>query len=466
MKKNGLRNKKVLVMGLGLHGGGLATVRWLVKHGARVTVTDLKTKRELEPSLRQLPATERRRVRFRLGRHRISDFQTTTTVIQNPGVPRSSIYLRAARRAGATIENDASLFFSRCPAPIVGVTGTRGKSTTASLIAAFLAAGKQRVWLAGLPQQPLLGMLDRIRPKDIAVLELSSWQLEVLGSHRRSPQIAVLTNFYPDHLNRYPTMGSYLAAKKHIFAHQPPTDLAIINRDNPTTKTVGAQVRGRRLWFSKKQFANQNGCFVSRGTVWFRQNGRQTPLFTTADIRLPGEHNLENVLAAACVAAALGVSSRQLKAVVKRFHGLDSRLQTVTRRAGVTYVNDTAATTPQATIAALRTVSGRVVLIAGGASKKIPAAEYQALAKLIAAACKAVVLFAGPGSELIIRALRTVRFTPLVTEVPTMVEAVSIAASLSERGDVVLLSPASASFGLFTNEFDRGTQFEAAVKTL
>ena len=453
-------------MGLGLHGGGLATVRWLIKRGARVTVTDLKTKRELEPSLRQLSAAERQRVRFVLGQHRMSDFQTASLVIQNPGVPRSSSYLRTATRTGAAIENDASLFFSRCPALIVGVTGTRGKSTTASLIAAFLHQRKRRVWLAGLPQHPILGRLDRVRAGDVAVLELSSWQLEVLGRRRQSPQVAVLTNFYPDHLNRYPTMGSYLTAKKQIFAHQQPTDLAIVNRDNKITKTVGAQVRGRRFWFSKKLFTDENGCFVSRGTVWFRLDGRQTPLFKTSDIRLPGEHKLENVLAAACVASALGVSPGRLKTVVKRFSGLDSRLQTIARCAGVTYVNDTAATTPHATIAAQRTVTNPIVLIAGGASKKIPAAEYRTLAKLIARRCRAVVLFPGPGSESIIRALRTVRFTRLVTGVPTMVLAVGIAKSLTKPGDAVLLSPASASFGLFTNEFDRGAQFEAAIKTL
>ena len=261
-------------------------------------------------------------------------------------------------------------------------------------------------------------------------------------------------------------MGSYLTAKKQIFAHQQPTDLAIVNRDNKITKTVGAQVRGRRFWFSKKLFTDENGCFVSRGTVWFRLDGRQTPLFKTIDIRLPGEHNLENVLAAACVASALGVSPGRLKTVVKRFSGLDSRLQTIARCAGVTYVNDTAATTPHATIAAQRTVTNPIVLIAGGASKKIPAAEYRTLAKLIARRCRAVVLFPGPGSESIIRALRTVRFTRLVTGVPTMVLAVGIAKSLTKPGDAVLLSPASASFGLFTNEFDRGAQFEAAVKTL
>src|SRR3989338_5972303 len=223
-----LAGKKITVMGLGLHGGGAAMVQWLVKHGARVTVTDLKNREALLPTIQWLGKPTATRVTWVLGKHRAVDFKTADFIVQNPGVPRTSQYLAIARRAGIPIVNEASLFFQFCTGEIIGVTGTRGKSTTAALIHHILSMGlpDRRVWLAGLPRRPMMSFIDRIRKNDLVVLELSSWQLELLGQYHRSPHVAVITNIYPDHLNTYPSMTAYINSKRHVYRWQGASDVA------------------------------------------------------------------------------------------------------------------------------------------------------------------------------------------------------------------------------------------------
>jgi len=493
------KGKKVTVMGLGLHGGGVACVSWLIKHGAEVTVTDLKTKQELKPSLSKLTnlpvssGVERPTCKLVLGRHRQVDFKTADLVVQNPGVPRNSQYLKVAKKAGVPIENDASLFFKNCPGQIIGVTGTRGKSTTATLIyellknyssAKLVLASELRqylsqarnVWLAGLPGQPMMGILDQVKAGDIVVLELSSWQLEVLGQKKISPHLAVLTNIYPDHLNRYSSMAAYIAAKKNIFLWQNHDDLAILNWDNPAAKKIGRPAASQLFWFSKKYFSEQNGCFIGNNHVFFRRDNQVTKVVSLEGIKLIGEHNLENILAAVTVAGLYQVSPEKVKLVLTSFSGLPGRLKPVGIYSGRNYINDTTATIPDATMAALRTFSSglrvqdpelkNIVLIAGGASKNIPRIKYQQLARLIKQKCKAVILFSGAGSDQLLSQLKKIRFKPLTARVAEMAEAVSLAKSFSKKGDLILLSPACASFGLFVNEFDRGDQFEMMVKKI
>ncbi|NUM25176.1 MAG: UDP-N-acetylmuramoyl-L-alanine--D-glutamate ligase [Candidatus Buchananbacteria bacterium] len=463
------KDKKITVMGLGLHGGGAAVVKWLANQGACLTVTDLKNKRQLQPSLDALKGLK---INYVLGRHRELDFVGADLIIQNPGVPRESRYLKIARKKGILIENDASLFFKHCPAPIIAVTGTRGKSTTTSLIYELLKQTSKKVWLAGLPQKPMLEILDRVHPSDIVVLELSSWQLEILGSFKLSPHVSVVTNIYPDHLNRYGSMAAYIAAKKNIFLWQTSRDSTVLNFDNAETKKLGREVSARRFWFSKKVFKEENGVFVVGQKIYLRRFGKQTFLADVSDVNLVGEHNLENVLAALAVVTMFGVTNRGIKTVLKKFQNLPGRLQMVFRKGGVEYINDTTATTPDGTIAALRAlrsknlVGKRIVLIAGGAGKNIPTIKYRQLAKEIKNSCRAVVLFAGEGGEKIGRTLRAEKFQPVAYDVCTMSEAIGLANSFAKPGDTVALSPASASFGMFINEFDRGDQFVALVKKL
>lgn len=453
-------------MGLGLHGGGVAVVKWLVKHDAQVTLTDLKTKKELKASLDRLKGLK---VNYVLGRHRASDFSDADLIVQNPGVPRESKYLKIAKNKGVLIENDASLFFKHCPASIIGVTGTRGKSTTSSLIYQLLRRSAKKVWLAGLPQKPMLEILDEVRADDLVVLELSSWQLEIIGQFGLAPQIGVITNIYPDHLNRYSSMSEYIAAKRNMVLWQTGHNFSILNLDNPETKKLGKLVTAQRLWFSKKQFKEENGVFVLGGKIYFRINGRQKSLIKISEIALKGDHNLENVLAALAVAGLYRVALTDIKLTLKEFSGLPGRFETIRIKDGIRYVNDTTATTPDGTMAALKALTigkKNIILIAGGASKNIPQSKYQDLAKLIKKKCRAVVLFSGDGGQPIKRELEKLSFKPLVYDVNTMSEALGLANGFARAGSAVVLSPASASFGMFINEFDRGSQFVELVKKL
>ena len=457
--------KRVLVAGFGLHGGGAATVTWLVTHGAHVTVTDLKSTTQLAAAIERLAPTIRSRIRWVLGKHRLADFTSAEVVIQNPAVPRQSPYLRAARRAKVRIHNDASIFFTHCPTPVIAVTGTRGKSTTTALIAHLCKSARSRVWLLGLPQQPLLGSLDAIRFGDTVIVELSSWQLEILNDQRISPHGAVLTNIYPDHLNRYATFAAYRRAKQAIFANQTSRDFAVVNRNNPEAAVAGAAVTARRFWFSKHPVSQQNGTFIRGNRIFFRNQGQQKIVAHVGDLALPGTHNLENALAAVTVASILGISVTAVRQRLKTFSGLTGRLELIATRQGVKFYNDPTATTPDATMAALDALAGqtkKIVLIAGGDDKKIPAAKFVELAKKIKRHCRAVVILRGQGSKKI----KLPKALPQVTGVATMVDAVACARQFVRPGDIILLSPACASFGLFIHEYDRGAQFCAAVKEL
>lgn len=464
MKKNQKQfsGLKATVMGLGLHGGGLSAANWLLSQGAKVVVTDLKNKEQLKFSLDKISKKEKR-IKFVLGRHDENDFINSDLIVQNPGVPRESKYLNLAKEAGVVIENEASLFFKNCPSKIIGVTGTRGKSTTSTLVYLFLKSKK--ALLAGQPQNPMLGILNRIKSNNLAVLELSSWQLEVLGDQTLSPQVAIITNIYPDHLNRYSGMTEYIQAKTNIFLYQKPNDYCILNFDNSETKKIGQKVKSQLFWFSKKYFPKFNGTFAKNDYIYFRQNNRELKICSIKDIKLLGEHNLENVLAAICVAGIFKVNTGLLKKVLQTFIGLPSRIQLIREVSGVKYINDTTATTPDGTMAALKALKSKnIILLGGGDFKNIPDSKYEELAKIIKQTCKAVVLFSGKGSQQLIPFLKKNKFENLVTDINNMSDLISVGKSFAQKGDIVLLSPACASFNLFINEYDRGNQFNEIVK--
>lgn len=457
--------QSVTVMGLGLHGGGVAVVKWLVKNGARVTVTDLKNEKDLKKSLDALKTLK---VRYVLGKHDIDDFIKADLVIKNPGVPNNSKYLLAAKNSLIPIENEPSLFFKYCQGQIIGVTGTRGKSTTTTLIYKILNQAKVKVWIAGLSGKPMMDIVDKVKEGDWVVLELSSWQLEILGEQKLSPDISVMTNVYPDHLNRYSGMSSYIKAKANIYKWQNQEDFSIFNIDNIDTKKLSQTTPSRKIISSKKMFLEANGCFIKGDKIYCRQDGKVIAMVTINKIKLPGEHNLSNVLAALSVVSLFGVTNQDVTAVLEKFSGLHSRIETIKEVRGVKYINDTTSTTPDATISALQALGGQknIILIAGGDTKKIPQIKFKELVNLIKKNCKEVVLFSGPGSDAIIKELNKIKFTCLVTRVNNMTDAVSLSNSFSTKGDIILLSPACASFNLFSNEFDRGEQFNVIVKSL
>ncbi len=473
MKEKKFKNKKAVVFGLGLYpeGSGISAAKFLLKRGARVIVTDLKTAAELRPQLdrlnRSASPAERKRLEFVLGRHRKRDFQTADLVIKNPGVPRESEYLAIAQKSKIPIETDISLFFQLVSRKrIIGITGTRGKSTTASLIYQILAAEDSRTVLAGNISYSPLARLPAIAQGGPVVLELSSWMLESLEFLETSPHLAVITNIYPDHLNRYSGLADYIKAKENIFRWQNFQDFAVVNRDDSRAVKIGRKFPSRRFWFSFKKFSEENGCFVRQGEIIFRFDGQERGIVKVSRLKLPGRHNLANVLAAVSTAMVFGVKPKTVRRVVSDFRGVPDRLEFLGKFKGISYYNDTTATIPEAVIAALDALAGRsrakkIVLIAGGAAKGLKAEK---MIPAISRRCRAAVFLEGSGTKRFFPKLKKKLKKFRLARAGSMDEAVALAREFARPGDIILLSPGFASFGMFQNEFDRGRAFKQVIK--
>ncbi len=449
-----LQGKRVLVMGLGLQGSGMAAARYAAQQGALVRVTDMKSAQVLEPSVRALTGLP---IEFILGEHREADFRWADIVIRNPGVPRKSPYLLLAQASGARIEMEIGLFFLACPGRIIGVTGTRGKTTTTSLLYKILRdAGLPTIIGGNVAGVETLSLLPQIKPETQVVLELSSWQLEGLAPHNISPSVAVMTNIYPDHLNTYDGMEDYAEAKANIFRHQSSNDLAIFNYDNVWTRRFGEEAPGK-TWFTSLQ---RKGSF-ERGS-----NQVEPFVFTTTP--LAGWHNLENILLATTTARRLGVADEIIEETVRRFHGVPHRLEEVRVLNNVRFINDSASTTPVAGRVALEAFAASIVLVAGGNTKHLPLEQWP---ERIAQRCRDVVLLAGSGTDELLPALhdevkRQNMDDPVRGVFSDLKQALDEAVKLTRPSDVLLFSPGFTSFGMFLNEFDRGDKFVAYVRSL
>ena len=420
-------------MGLGLHGGGVGVAKFFVEQGAKVLITDLKTKKELKKSIDELKGYK---IKYVLGKHRGGDFKNTDLIIKNPAVPKDSKYLKIAKKNEIPIETDVGLFFELCPwQKIIGVTGTKGKSTTATLIAKLLKT-RYKVVLAGNIRTSVLEELPKVTKDTIIVLELSSWQLEGLKIHKKSPHIAIITNIMPDHLNRYKGMKDYIVAKRLIFKFQKPEDFLILNNDDKVVRKFVKKAKAKTIYYSKK--------LVTKYLNY---------------IKLTGEHNLSNVAAAIAVAKLFKISSTYIKETLDNFKGIEGRLEFIKEFEGIKYYNDTTATTPEATIAALRSFPlYKIILIAGGTDKNL---NFKNLAEEILKGVKSLILLPGTATEKLKKEL-----APGQVEVKSMKEAVKTARKNAKKNDIILLSPGCASFGLFQHEFDRGEQFKKWLKKL
>jgi UDP-N-acetylmuramoylalanine--D-glutamate ligase len=449
-----LRGKRVLVMGLGLQGSGMAAARYAVQQGAIVRVTDMKSAEVLAPSVQALGGLL---IEFVLGQHREEDFLWADLVIRNPGVPRNSRYLLLAQEHGARVEMEIALFFMDCPGRIIGVTGTRGKTTTASLIYEILRANGTPAVLGGnVAGVETLSLLPHIDATTQVVLELSSWQLEGLVPHSISPAVAVMTNVFPDHLNTYNSMEEYTEAKANIFRHQTGEGIGVFNYDNPWTRRFGEESPGQ-TWFTS----------LLLGGSFARGSHAITP-FTTTDTPLMGRHNLENILMAATTARLLGISQEKVAETVSRFKGVPHRLEEVRVYKEVRYINDSASTTPVAGQVGLEAFATPIVLIAGGNTKHLPLEQWP---QRIVERCRAVVLLAGSGTDELLPAIHAAAqqqgvSNPVRGVYDDLNQALDTAIALAHPGDVLLFSPGFTSFGMFLNEFDRGDQFVAYVRTL
>lgn len=455
------QGQRVLILGLAREGVSLA--HYFSERGARVTVTDAASAEHLRPRLevlRRLP------IQYVLGCDAPSLVSETDAFFVSPGVPETNPVYAAARTAGLPIESMTTLFFDLCPVPITAVTGSSGKTTTTGLIGHILRAAGQDVAVGGNIGAPMLDLLPRISPTTQVVLELSSFQLDIL---RRSPHVAVVTNISPNHLDRHGTMGRYIEAKRQIVAHQTNADFAVLNASDRSMPIFRDATPGRVRYFGRECVPN-DGSGIRDGRLGLVQRGDFSSVMRTDEVPLLGEHNLENVLAAIEVGALLGIEPDVMREAVLSFRPAPHRLQMVARVEDVSYIDDSIATSPARAAVALRAITSPVILIAGGRDKHLPWDEFATLAVQKARALlligEAASLIEGAVRHAIERADSPALALQQIRRCSTLFEAVREAQERSQPGDTVLLSPGCTSYDMFIDFEERGAAFARAVEEL
>ena len=437
------KGKRITVMGLGRFGGGVGVTRWLAQNGAKVLATDKAAPGKLQPALEQIADLD---IELRLGEHREGDFRDTDLVVVSPAVPESNKYLQAARDAGVEITTEINLFVERCPARCVGVTGSVGKSTITAMIGHVLdrTLTDRRVWVGGNVGVSLLDNLAEMKPEDLVVLELSSFQLARMPAVRWSPHVAVITNISPNHLDWHGNLAAYIAAKLEIVRFQDPRRDAIVIGDHENLRAELQRVRGNitDVWR-----------YGLDGNVPTAIRDDQRIRWENVQLAIPGRHNRENAAAALTVARVLGVGSEHARAALARFAGLEHRRRRVAVRAGVTYYNDSKSTTPEAAITAMNAIDAPLLIILGGYDKGsdlTPAARVAARRAGFAACI-------GKTGPVFVEAIRNAG-----GQAELFADLRAAVAACRERarpGDAVLLSPACASWDMFPDYRVRGDEF-------
>lgn len=430
-----LRNKRVTLAGLGHFGGQIAAARWLVRQGARVLVTDKAPAEKLADAMKELHGLP---VEFRLGEHREGDFTSADLIVASPAIPPSNPYLAAARSAGVPVTTEIRLFVERCPATIVGVTATKGKSTTSAMLGRMLAA-RYTTHVGGNIGRPLLLELERIDKSHLVVLELSSYMLHYLGEIRWSPHLGLVGLIAPDHLEWHGGYEPYLDAKRNLLRFQRKDDIAVVNEESPEALEMAAHTPAR--------------------VVRYGLEGRK--LFA---LRIPGRHNQLNAQGAFAAANALGVTWEEAQTALGDFAGLPHRLQLVHEVRGVRYFNDSIATIPEAAVAALEAFPPkRVIQIVGGSDKGLP---LDAMCAALAERAKAVFCIGAMGPK--IAEMMTADAQTNATAIyrcGDLATAVTMAKGIAVDGDVVLLSPGCASYDQFVNFEARGDLFAKLARS-
>ncbi len=478
---------RVLVVGLGREGSALAT--YLAGHGLAVTATDLQPAHKLGA----LPATlDQAGVALVLGEHPVTLLDQADILFVSPGIPLESPFLNQARARRLPLSTESRLFCQLCPAPIVGITGSSGKTTTTTLVGQILQTDRsdRTTWVGGNIGQPLIGLVDRIKPEDIVVMEMSSFQLEYFHAQLNqaadlshitgaansavarllagwSPPISAILNITPNHLDRHPTMKHYVRAKRALIDYQAEQAVMVMNLDNDLTRAIGYQFRSKTRWFSLEAQLPGGASLADEQVVLLEQDGQQQPVVSRSEIRLRGRHNLYNILAACLITRQAGASIAPMRQVITSFTGVAHRLQLIRERHGVSYYNDSIATSPERLMAALHSFEEPVVLLAGGRDKHLP---WDEAARLIWRKTHHVILF-GEAADLITRALRRVKPDIVATETSLhrcddLAAAVKLAAKVARPGEVVLLSPGCASYDAFQDFAERGERFKELVLEL
>lgn len=456
------QNETVAVVGLGK--SHMALIRWLTKQGARVAAFDQATAERLGDryrELQELGVTE-----FSLGPDYLKRLPEYRTIFLTPGMPKYLPEIQAARAAGAEITGEIPLVLRLCRARVVGITGSAGKTTTTTLVGEILRAAGFPVHVGGNIGRPLIEVVETIPETAVVVLELSSFQLQLAD---RSPRVAVITNISPNHLDVHADMDEYVAAKKNIFRFQDSSGRVVLNADNNLTRVMAAEAGERAVLFSLHgDPGGRAAAFLDGDDLVWRLEQHRVPTLKRQEIRLPGRHNLENVLAAMAATFLAGASMQAIRSVVPGFTGVEHRLEPVRTLDGVRYINDSKATAPVETLAALAAVREPMVLICGGYDKKIP---FDDLAGALVGSQVHTLVLMGATADAIAAAVagaaaRTGRPAPPILRAAGMAEAVQKARAAARPGDVVLLSPACASYDQYSNFEERGRHFKDLVHAL
>jgi len=459
--------KRILILGAARQGLSLA--RWLARHGARVTLNDFRPLDDMRAAQATLCDVE---VEWVLGGHPVELLERTDLLCLSGGIPLTLQIVSEAIRRGIPLSNDTQIFLEAVPCPTIGITGSAGKTTTTTLVGLMAKehfaskeppSSRRRVYVGGNIGDPLINYVDEMQPDDLAVLEISSFQLEQMT---RSPQVAAILNITPNHLDRHGTLEAYIAAKARLIEFQQAGDTAILGRDDPTAWGLRRRVRGRLLTFSLQELEEGlDGAYLQDGLLNLRIGDAYMPLLLREKIHLRGDHNVSNVLAAFAIGHAAGFTLDAMLSAVEDFRGVPHRLEFVREWRGARWFNDSIATAPERTIAAIRSFDEPLVLLLGGRDKNLPWGD---LAALVRQRVDHVILF-GEAAEKIAAALGQ----PKAGERPYSVdqcehlhEAVLRAAEIAEAGDVVLLSPGGTSFDEFKDFAERGERFKQWVHEL
>ena len=453
------KNKKVGILGLGEEN--IALLGHLKNSGAKITICDQKSRVELEPFLKRLGNIK---YDLKLGATYLDGLSDFDIVFRSPGIPYLNKKIQAAYKAGVEISSEIKLFFELCPAPIIGVTGTKGKGTTTTLIGDILkkSVKKQdtqkfinRVYVAGNIGQAPIEFVSNLEKNDVVVLELSSFMLQDLSV---SPHIAVVLDIKIDHLDHHENEAEYVQAKTAIVKYQTRKDFAVVNADYSNTLDFATKTSAEVYWFSRRRDIDQ-GVYLKGEELFLRDDGKDNLLVKTSEVTLRGQHNLENISAAVIAAYLAGADLESIKQVVKSFKGLEHRLEFIGQHAGVKYYNDSFSTTPDTAIAAISAFTCPIILIAGGSEKN---ADYTDLGQaILKSTVKTAILIGDTGPRIKAKIGRSK--IKIIDNCKNIESVVEVAISEAKKGDVILLSPASASFDWFENYKERGKRFKEEV---
>ena len=495
-----ISGKTVVILGLGRQGTALA--QFMSLRGARVRVSDMRREDQLSEALAELQGFP---IEYTLGSHPPSLLRGADTLYLSGGVPVDTMLAREAIKHGIPLSNDSQLFLEFTPCPVVGITGSAGKTTTTALVGEMGKRSQRyrKVWVGGNIGKPLLADLDNMGSEDLAAMELSSFQLEIMTA---SPSVAGVLNITPNHLDRHGTMEAYIAAKSRILDGQKQGDCAVLGWDDPNVRTLHSRTEGNCWGFSSvPNPAFENGCYLVDEMITVREHDMHDTVSPTSEVRLPGDHNVLNVLAACALAGAVGVEVAAMRSAIREFTGMPHRLELVRKRHGVLWINDSIATAPERTVAAINSFNDPIVLLLGGRDKQLP---WDELATLINRRVKCVILFGeaagliennlvalhddpeyspadvtgslpaqsrtpsldkGPGVKSNLEGSTVGEtatpgpYPPNILRAAGLNEAVQLAAEVTREGDLVLLSPGCTSFDEFMDFSVRGDRFRELV---